>query len=324
MSNQFIFNEKGDLLVGCDKGIAGKITIPAGITKIGVSAFLDCKRITGVIIPEGVTEIGQCAFWGCENLNFISLPKSLEYVDLDAFVGCEKRKTVEYRGSVSEWCDIEFTSTHSSPFYPSGSLFVGGCIVKRVDVPSTANNNVAFSFAGCNSITVVTIEKGLKRIGQSAFSGCKNLSTVVLPEETLQAISYRAFYRCNSLSSMDIPKGVRSIEKEAFSQCEKLLKVNLPDGLTTIQEGAFSFCPQLKHLYIPKSVLHMDKNIAIADPPRKGEVDIDGFNIYCEGNTGELWSSGWNRRYSNLSGKEKHASVTRHVPRTWYNKYINN
>lgn len=49
-------------------GPGGVVIIPAGITAIGNTAFLDCTNLTGVTIPAGVTYIGVDTFAGCPKL----------------------------------------------------------------------------------------------------------------------------------------------------------------------------------------------------------------------------------------------------------------
>lgn len=52
------------------------VTITGGAS-IGVSAFENCKSLTGINIPDGVTSIGSCAFESCSSLEYVTLPKSL-------------------------------------------------------------------------------------------------------------------------------------------------------------------------------------------------------------------------------------------------------
>ncbi|MCQ2394046.1 MAG: leucine-rich repeat domain-containing protein [Kiritimatiellae bacterium] len=50
-------------------GVNGDVTIPAGVTRIGSSAFRGCSGLTSVVIPSSVTFIGSSAFEGCDRLS---------------------------------------------------------------------------------------------------------------------------------------------------------------------------------------------------------------------------------------------------------------
>ena len=43
----------------------GVAIIPDGTTKIGRSAFSECRSLTSITIPDSVTSIGRDAFWHC-------------------------------------------------------------------------------------------------------------------------------------------------------------------------------------------------------------------------------------------------------------------
>src|SRR5436190_20048474 len=47
------------------------VTIPNGVTNIGVAAFQDCTSLSTVTIPDSVTNIGRDAFLGCVSLTNI-------------------------------------------------------------------------------------------------------------------------------------------------------------------------------------------------------------------------------------------------------------
>jgi hypothetical protein len=51
------------------------VTIPEGVTSIGIYAFAGCSSLTSVTIPEGVTSIGRLAFYGCSKLKAIYIPR---------------------------------------------------------------------------------------------------------------------------------------------------------------------------------------------------------------------------------------------------------
>lgn len=65
------------------------ITIPEGVTCIGVGAFSGCSSLTSITIPEGVTSIGNWTFEDCQSLTSITIPEGVTSIGERAFYGCE-------------------------------------------------------------------------------------------------------------------------------------------------------------------------------------------------------------------------------------------
>ena len=82
-------------------GISPEVTVPAGVTEIGESAF-NGLPVTRVTLPEGVIKIGGAAFSGCAALREITLPESLRTVGVFAFYGCSALNGVVLPAAVTE------------------------------------------------------------------------------------------------------------------------------------------------------------------------------------------------------------------------------
>ena len=81
------------------------VTIPDGVTSIGISAFMKCSGLTNVIIPDRVTSIRVSTFENCDNLTNITIPDSVTTIESYAFYGCSL-KTVLYKGTAAQWDKI--------------------------------------------------------------------------------------------------------------------------------------------------------------------------------------------------------------------------
>ena len=71
---------------GCSS--LSSITLPEGITSIGVRAFYGCTSLSSITLPEGITSIGRGAFHGCSSLSSITLPEGITSIGGEAFYGC--------------------------------------------------------------------------------------------------------------------------------------------------------------------------------------------------------------------------------------------
>jgi hypothetical protein len=137
------------------------VVIPAGVTKIGVSAFESYSKLTSVTIPEGVTEIGADAFYQT-GLTSITLPQSLRSIGYGAFDG----------------------SKLNSITIPEGVTEIG-----------------AIAFANCSALTAVTLPASIKTIGRSAFARCPSLTTVTYPDAIqISSLGTAAFSDCPKLN----------------------------------------------------------------------------------------------------------------------------
>jgi len=113
------------------------------------------------------------------------------------------------------------------------------------------------AFRDCADITVVTIPKGVKKIGIRAFLGCKNLTAITIPTSVTE-IGIAAFAECTDLTDITIPKGVTSISDQTFYECIGLTAVTIPAGVTSIGFRAFYYCISLTAITIPADVTSID------------------------------------------------------------------
>ena len=74
----------------------------------------------------------------------------------------------------------------------------------------------------------------------------KSLKTVTITGG--ESIGDSAFYGCKGLTSISIPSGVTSIDDYAFAYCISLTSITIPSGVTSIGNHAFSWCTGLTRI----------------------------------------------------------------------------
>ena len=115
--------------------------------------------------------------------------------------------------------------------------------------------NSAFSF--CRTLASINIPTGVTNIGATAFLWCDSLTKINIPKSVTN-IGNGAFSYCKSLTKINIPNSVTNIGDRTFKNCESLTSINIPDGVTNIENSAFESCNSLVKINIPDSVTNIE------------------------------------------------------------------
>ena len=211
------------------------LTIPAGVTSIGKTAFKG-TAITNLTIPTGVTSIGAGAFENCKSLASVTVTAGSATLTLGdktastgVFKGCTALASVDLGNRVTLIGNYTF----------SGCTKAGGITFTNLGNVNYIGNN---AFASVK-ITEFTIPENVTHIGNSAFSGT-SLTSVIIPSK-VTTIGDSAFYNV-PLTGITIPTNVISLGKGAFSASAaangKLESITFAEGGTdalTIKADVF-------------------------------------------------------------------------------------
>ena len=260
-----------------------KISIEEGLKTIGGYAFQNINKVTSIVIPTTVKTMGASLFSGMSALEELTVPfvgnsqtissYSYTHYPLGYMFGSSS-----YTGAsaVSQYYsqDYLYNGTTFTPEIGSSNTYYIPNTLKTVNVTnSTYIFSGAFSYAYNSSsgsstmnesplkITTVTLNEGIKNIGQYAFASIdityisnsryqfrySVLENVNLPS-TITSINCGAFYNCAKLDSVEITGSVTSIDDYAFWGC-KLAKIRVMKKSTdiTVSQNTFTNVPTVQY-----------------------------------------------------------------------------
>jgi hypothetical protein len=126
-----------------------------------------------------------------------------------------------------------------------------------------------------------TVPGSVTSIGNSAFSGCCNLTGVTIPNSVTN-LGSAAFYFCSSLTNVMLSTNPASIANDTFAFCTSLISLTVPSSVNSIGTDAFSLCSNLTGIYFRS-------NAPSAVSTFVGDTNTTAY--YLPGTAG--WSSTW-------------------------------
>lgn len=171
-----------------------KVMVSEGIRKIDDNAF-KLSGIEEIELPSSLETIGKNAFALCFDLKSIDLPSSLTSVGTAFLSSSKSLEQINIDGSENGSCEA-CTLIDGVLYSADGKVLVaypggreGSCRVKD------GTEEIGYGAFTRAALSTVELPEGLKRIGVSAFAGCKNLTMPELPDslESLEAHAFGAY-----------------------------------------------------------------------------------------------------------------------------------
>ena len=146
-------------------------------TKINPFAFYSNSAITEVIIPASITNIGKDAFYNCDGLGKVKVE------------------------NINAWCNITFENETANPLSLAQKLYLSNNTEVH-DLKLTGVETISTrAFINCTSITSLTTDNELQRVGLEAFRNATSLTKLTLGASTKE-LGERAFMGCSKLVSI--------------------------------------------------------------------------------------------------------------------------
>jgi len=290
------------------------VTLPAGVTSIGIGAFRSCRSLETLVLPATLTQIGNGAFLGCSALQSVTIPTGVTKIDGYVFDNCTSLETVVLHDGITSIGDYAFARTAIKEFtVPAGVTEISDYFLSETKTLTAVylHSGVTVigerAFYNCNSLATVTGTSGVKEIGGSAFYGtaieqmdlsnviviesyafsrCSSLTTVILGQN-LQMIGGSAFYATALSGDLTIPASVASLGSSAFRDTN-LKNVTVLAPITSVPEYCFTDSQYLNTIILPDTVLKIgdyafygcSRLHSVKIPPSLTSVGSNAF-YYC-------------------------------------------
>lgn len=172
--------------------------------------YLNNQLATEIVIPNTVSEIKKYAFIGWNGMK-IEIPNTIISVGERAFSNCSNLQFNEYNNA----------------YYlgNSNNQYVFLFKIKNEEIMSCSiHQNTRFINENAfirSKITSIIIPDGVKRIGESTFYDCRNLSSIKIPG-SVEIIGSGAFSSCSALTSVYYTGDIASWCRITFGNVDSL------------------------------------------------------------------------------------------------------
>lgn len=167
-------------------------------------------------------------------------------------------------GAVGDTFELDFIEYKVTSEGPVATVEVApptsGSYSGVITIPETVQNGKEYTvtaiganaFAGCTTLTKVTLPANLLAIGQEAFAGC-SIAEADIPSG-VNHIGNGAFKGCTALTDVIMPYDMGEIADNLFDGCTSLENVRLPHAPTRIGNYAFRGCIGVTSATLPSVV----------------------------------------------------------------------
>ncbi|EAX96121.1 surface antigen BspA-like [Trichomonas vaginalis G3] len=236
------------------------VTFSDEIDEIDEEAFWRCKSLMFVTFPDSLRLIKSNSFGKCQNLKYLRFIGN-PVLEEDAFSGCpniscilwesatvQTMKNAGFSEKLLNQCTLESIKEDVDSRPPTSDGIVDSYITKITPQTFKTSKNVlailsfetesqlieieSFSFKEFTKLSVVDFRncKSLKKLGESAFYGCKQLSTVMFPVKADIKLIGASCFAYTDIEKITLTNSINGVEGNItspgiFEGCERLISV---------------------------------------------------------------------------------------------------
>lgn len=152
--------------------------------------------------------------------------------------------------------------------------FTDNLAINSVYFPDSIERVLTAAFCDCSNLNYVSLNEGLKYLGNDSFSNC-NLYNLTVPS-TLLEIGEFGFSDNDNLKSVEIQDGVKEIFRTMFYWCRGLEYIKLGKSIESIKTGSMDTCKSFKGFITEEIPRCSDEYLVI--PSQITKLDYKNFN----------------------------------------------
>lgn len=258
------------------------VTASDKVKTIGQGAFANCANVKKIDINAEVLE--PFSFYNCSAVESVTLGSKLNKVIATAFDGCGKNAgtTVNYLGTPTQWCKIDFTTTI---YEINGTVMQW--VARYTTISPTAIADAGFLFNG-KALEEITLDEEIPVLCKTALSNLSTLTKVTFYRNYPAEFQDYCLMGCVKLKYMEVANSAASrandtegikVGYRAFAYDADLTEIPFADNI--VELGNEALLETGFNNAQPDGVLYLG-TLAYG---YKGEVPADGTVTIKEGTT---------------------------------------
>ena len=160
--------------------------------------------------------------------------------------------------------DVNDNSPSSQRYNVLGEKTLSNNTITKLTIEKGIKEIKAFAFSQCTGIKgSLVIPEGVTKIGVGAFNKCSGFDGTLTLPSTLKSIGNGAFQLCSGFTGdLAIPEGVEKLGTFVFSKCSGFNgTLTLPKNIKSIGKAAFQSCSNLVgNIVMPENVEEIGMN----------------------------------------------------------------